>query len=166
MLANRGIVEINRITGVPFPVPVFEFELHEVSSNGGEWHLTLLSVNGVDELEDFVVPGTPLSHPQPLASRQYTRHCFRHWRFLRHVQYLYHPSSPTTAGHFFNSKRLLIGFCFMYFNFGARTIFCVSRARLLVGAYYYDANWRAVRADSQDNFNAASLFNIFQEPIK
>lgn len=61
-LPNRRIIEIERVTRVPFPVTIVKLKLHEVACDGGEQHLARLVPNGVVELKDFVVPGTSVSY--------------------------------------------------------------------------------------------------------
>lgn len=56
-LVYWGAIEVDRAARVPF-APVFrEVELHEVASNGGEYHVTGLSIDGVREKEQWVVVG-------------------------------------------------------------------------------------------------------------
>lgn len=55
------------VTGVPFAETIVKLKLHEVAGDRGKEHLARLVPNGVVELEDFVVPGTSVSHSHPTS---------------------------------------------------------------------------------------------------
>ena len=68
VFANRGVVEIEGVAGMPFSIPLFKFKLHEMSSDGGEEHLAWLSTDRIVELEDPIIPRPTISHSQTLVS--------------------------------------------------------------------------------------------------
>lgn len=83
---NGSAEEIGGVTGVPLAVTVVELEFHEVAGDGGEDHVAGLAANGVVELKDLVVAGTPFSHSHVLVPREDCGHRPRHHGLLRHVQ--------------------------------------------------------------------------------
>jgi len=57
-----------------------------VACDGGEEHVALLAANGVGELEDLVVAGTPLPRSHALVPGEDGGDGLRHRGLLRHVQ--------------------------------------------------------------------------------
>lgn len=61
VFADRSLIEVNRVTGVPLAEALLEFDLHEVTGDGGEDHMTWLATNRVIELEYPVVTRATLA---------------------------------------------------------------------------------------------------------
>jgi hypothetical protein len=52
---------------MPFTESIFEFDFHEMTSDGSDKHVALLAINGVVELEYLVVPGPSVSHSKLIS---------------------------------------------------------------------------------------------------
>lgn len=83
--SDRGMVEISRITGVPFAVLVFEVELHEMTSDRSHEHIARLCADGVGEFKDLVIRGATIAHSKVVV-RQNSSHRLGHRWLLRHIQ--------------------------------------------------------------------------------
>lgn len=78
MFGDRSMIQIGRITRVPFPIAFVELKLHQVPYDRSHHHFARLSVYYITELENFVVSGSPFSHSQPLVPGQYSGDGFGH----------------------------------------------------------------------------------------
>lgn len=83
---DRGAEEVGGITRVPLAVTLVELELHEMAGDGGEEHVAGLAANGVVELKDLIIAGTPLPHSHALVPGEDGGDGLRHRGLLRHVQ--------------------------------------------------------------------------------
>ncbi len=83
--SDRGMVEISRITGVPFAVLVFEVELHEMTSDRSHEHIARLCADGVGEFKDLVIGGATIAHSKVVVG-QNSSHRLGHRWLLRHIQ--------------------------------------------------------------------------------
>lgn len=93
--ADGSVEKLNWIARMPFAVPFFELELHEVASDGGDEHIARLASNGVVELENLVVARATFANSKTLVPREYGGHRFRHRWFLCHIE----DGDRTAAGH-------------------------------------------------------------------
>lgn len=93
--ADGNVEEHGWVTGMPFSVPFFKLELHQVACDGGDEHIARLTSNGIVELENLVVPRATFANSEALVPGENGGHRFRHRWLLCYIE----NGNRTATGH-------------------------------------------------------------------